>query len=194
MAANNQELMFKCLELTKYVIDNGVDFEMTVKIGDGDNAFAYNFKRGGSKSNYLSPSQRKRNEDRKQEYCRKKARLNDVDFLKSESENNSIHSTTSKKNDIKETKTLKFRVASHMRNAGQKVIETALARFHPMLSRNVKYVQNESKFDLKGDFSAEHTFSLEVETGNLLEKILEGIHQNWRSDPFPAELLQSWIE
>ena len=124
MAANNQELMFKCLELIKYVIDNGVDFEMSVKIGDGDNAFTYNFKRGGSNSKNLSPSQRKRNEDRKQEYCKKKLRLGAEDVLKTEFENNSIHSMTDRKDDKKVTKTLKFRVASHMRNAGQKVIET----------------------------------------------------------------------
>ena len=56
------------------------------------------------------------------------------------------------------------------------------------------YVEDESRWDLKGDFSAEHTFSLQFEEDKLFEMFLEGTKDNWRSNPFPAQLLETRIE
>ena len=83
-----------------------------------------------------------------------------------------------------EKKTVKFKVASHMCNAGKKVLENAVYRFNPKLSRILTYVEDETKLNLKGDFSAEHTFSLKLDEDKLLEMVLEGIKENWRSSAF----------
>ena len=193
MAAINQELLVKCLELTKYAIENCGAFDINVMMGDGIDAFKYNFRRPGQSKN-LSPSQRKRNDLRRQEFCRKKA--NEVSInMKHEQDgistlDNEIELPPKKA--VKEKKTVKFKVASHMRNAGMKVLENAVYRFNPRLSRTLVYVEDESRWDLKGDFSAEHTFSLELEEDKLLEMFLEGIKDNWRSDPFPARLVETW--
>ena len=95
---------------------------------------------------------------------------------------------------VKEKKTVKFEVASHMRDAGKKVLENTVYRFNPILSRPLVYVEDESRWDLKEDFSAEHTFSLQFEEDKLFEMFLEGIEENWRSDPIPAQLLETRIE
>ena len=68
MAVINQELLVK---LTKYVVDHGVACDINVIIGEDADAFTYDFRRIGS-CKYLSPSQRKRNEIRRQKFCQKK--------------------------------------------------------------------------------------------------------------------------
>ena len=68
MAAINRELLVK---LTKYIVDHGVACDINVIIGEGADAFTYNFRIMGS-CKKLSPSQRKRNEIRRQKFCQKK--------------------------------------------------------------------------------------------------------------------------
>ena len=191
MAAVNHELLVKCLELTKYVVENGIACDINVMMGEGSNAFTYNFRRTGH-SKTLSPSQRKRNELRQQEFCRKKA-TEGCNNVKHESNVKSVNTDADLIPKKIEKKTVKFKVASHMCNAGKKVLENAVYRFNPKLSRTLTYVEDETKLNLKGDFSAEHTFSLKLEEYKLLEMVLEGIKENWRSDPFPARLVDTQI-
>ena len=65
----------------------------------------------------------------------------------------------------------------------------------PTLARNVKYCSEWKQVWLKGDFSAEHKFSLDLETGtSLMENIQRESSRIGEGNTFPAELVQSWIE
>ena len=197
MAAGNNEMLLKCLELTRHIVDMGVDFAINVKFGEGRTEFCYNFEKGSAPAKNVSPSKQKRNLERKNNFFSKK--------LKTENEEEHIEEPMTsespvldvKKNDAhsKRKRIAKFKVAANMRIAAQKVLEAALSRVSPLLSKNVNYVKEESKWDLIGcDYSGEHTFTLLIDEEGLVESIMDGIKGNWRSDPLPAELVQAWLE
>ena len=101
-------------------------------------------------------------------------------------------------NDKKKKKLLKFKVAAHMRNAAQKVLETAVSKLSWNLSKEINWLKEESKWDIEdridGKYSGTHVFGVEVDRHNLTEFILEAIRKNWESDPFPAKLMEAWFE
>ena len=101
-------------------------------------------------------------------------------------------------NDKKKKKLLKFKVAAHMRNAAQKVLETAVSKLSWNLSKEINWLKEESKWDIEdridGKYSGTHVFGVEVDRHNLTEFILEAIRKNWESDPFPAKLMEAWVE
>ena len=77
------------------------------------------------------------------------------------------------------------------RIAAQKVLETAISRVNPRLSRGVKYIENESKWDIGvgGRFAHELMFEIVMDTDGIMETIVDGIQKNWRYDPLLAELI-----
>ena len=81
-----------------------------------------------------------------------------------------------------------------MRVVAQKVIETAVSK----LSKHLNWSKEESKWDIEDkiydEFSGTHVFGIEVDRDNLTEFILEAIRKNWKSDPFPAKLIEVWVE
>ena len=81
-----------------------------------------------------------------------------------------------------------------MRAAAQKVMETSVSRISPSLSEKMNWFKEESKWDLNGDFSGEHVFGIQIDNDKIADIILEGIKKNWKSDPFPARLLDAWSE
>ena len=70
MTAATADVLLKCLELSRYIIDKNVKFDINVKMGEGVDEFNFNFKKEGTK--YLSPSKMKRNSERRNEYLQKK--------------------------------------------------------------------------------------------------------------------------
>ena len=85
-----------------------------------------------------------------------------------------------------------------MRVAAQKVLETAVSKLSSNLSRQLNWSKEESQWDIKdkidGEFSGTHVFEVEVDRDKLSEFILEAIKKNWKSDPFPAKLIEAWVE
>ena len=154
------------------------------------NEFNFNFKKEGTK--HLSPSQMKRNFDRRNEYVKKKfkSEMGSID-----DKNVSVANVETDKR-VESKKTAKFKIAANMRTAAQKVLETAISRVNPRLSRSVKYLENESKWDIGGGgrFAHELMFEIAMDTDGLVETIVDGIQKNWRNDPLPAELMQAWLE
>ena len=197
MTAATADLLLKCLELTRYVIDKNVDFGINVRIGEGVNEFNFNFKKEGTMK-HLSPSQTKRNFERRNEYVKKfkseTGSKDDKTISKDDKTESEANVNTDKR--VESMKTAKFKVAANMRTAAQKVLETAISRVNPRLSRNVKYIENESNWDIGGGgrFAHELMFEITMDTDGLMETIVDGIQKNWRHDPLPAELMQAWLE
>ena len=119
MAAENAELLLKCLELTKHIVDRNMMCFIDIKMGEGKSDFKFTFNNGLKKR--LSPSQEKRNILRKQEYMKKKVK-DEFEEQINESEvkvvNNIEKVDTTVRN---KKKVLKFEVAAHMRVAAEKV-------------------------------------------------------------------------
>ena len=191
MTAAATDLVLKCLELTRYAIGKNVNFDFNVKIGEGTGEINFNFKKEGTMK-HQSPSQTKRNFDRRNDYVQKKIK-SERGFKEYSTQNAPVDDNPDKK---VTKKTAKFKVAANMRTAAQKVLETAIARVNPQLSRCVKYLENESKWDIGGGglFAHELMFEVLMVTDGLLETIVDGIQKNWRHDPLSAELMQAWLE
>ena len=58
--------------------------------------------------------------------------------------------------------------------AAQKVLETAISRVNPRLSRGVKYIENESKWDVGvgGRFAHELMFEIVMDTDGIHKLVL----------------------
>jgi hypothetical protein len=197
MASENTELLLKCLELTKHIVDKNMFCCINVKMGEGKDEFVYNFNNGLTKR--LSPSQEKRNFLRKQEYLKNKVKdefeeqVNDSEGKIMIKQINDIE----KSEKGKKSKVIKFKVAAHMRVAAQKVLETAVSKLSWTLSKKINWFKEESKWDLEekvdGEFSGFHTFGIEIDNDDPTEIILEHIKKNWKQEPFPAKLIQAWV-
>ena len=200
MAAENSDLLLKCLELTKHIVDRNMTCVINIKMGEGKSDFNYNFN-NGLVLKKTSPSQEKRNFLRKQEHMKNKVKMEkELDekeklFGKGEIENNVNEKEGTEK---KKFKTLKFKVAAHMRVAAEKVLETGVSKVSRALSQKIEWSKEESKFDLdekvNGEFSGVHIFAIKISDEDPLEIILESVKKNWKRDPFPAELIQAWID
>ena len=207
MAAEKSELLLKCLELTKHIVDRNMTCVINIKMGEGKDDFNYNFNNGLILKK-ISPSQEKRNFLRKQEHIKNKVKIEkeldekEKNFGKAVTEKRKeeieINVNGKEGTEKKKSKTLKFRVAAHMRVAAEQVLETGVSRFSRGLSRKIEWFKEESKFDLEekvnGEFSGVHTFGIKISDEDPLEIILENIKKNWKRDPFPAELIQAWID
>ena len=94
-------------------------------------------------------------------------------------------------------KVLKFRVAAHMRSAAEKVLETVVSKVNWKRSKKVRKLKDESKWDLDekvdGEFSSVLTFGIELEFDDPTKVILDFIRNNWKSNPFPAKLVQTCV-
>ena len=66
----NSEMLVKCLDLTKHIVDKIMVCHINIKFGEGKDEFAYNFNNVCAKR--MSPSQEKRNFLRKEEHIKKK--------------------------------------------------------------------------------------------------------------------------
>jgi hypothetical protein len=49
MAFENSELLLKCLELTKYIVDRNMTFNMNIEMGEGKDGFIHDFNNDGKK-------------------------------------------------------------------------------------------------------------------------------------------------
>ena len=185
MLPTENEILLKCLELTRYMADKNVDFFIDIKVGEGKDEFVFNVEKATTMKK-MSPSKLKRNVERKNDFNNKK--------LKMEESVGEYASSDMTKPVVKTKKTARFKVAANMRIAAQKVLETALSRVNPSYAKLVNYLKDESKWDLVGgDYSGEHLFDIELDEDGMMEAILDGIKRNWRSDPLPAELINAWI-
>ena len=98
-------------------------------------------------------------------------------------------------NDKKKKKLLKFKVAALMRVAAQKVLEAAASKLSWNLSKQLTWSEEESNWDIEDKIGGEFSDScVEVDRDKLSEFILEAIRKNWKSDPFPAKLIEAWVE
>ena len=197
MAAENSELLLKCLEFTKYIVDRNMMCSINIKMGEVKNEFNYNFSNGARTK--LSPSQEKRNILRRQEFINRKVKEELTEEANvSDATVEEKYNEKEEQNAKKKKKLLKFKVAAHMRVAAQKVLETAVSKLSSNLSRQLNWSKEESQWDIKdkidGEFSGTHVFEVEVDRDKLPEFILEAIKKNWKSDPFPAKLIEAWVE
>ena len=66
------------------------------------------------------------------------------------------------------------------------------------MSRQINWFKEESKWDIDekidGEYSGIHIFGIEIDRDGLTEVILENIKKNWKNDPFPAKLIQAWVD
>ena len=75
MAIEN-DLLVKCLDISKYIVNNNLMTTMSIKIG---NEFYFDFNNSNQIQKRLSPSQRRRNFDRQEHFIDAKNKKNDED-------------------------------------------------------------------------------------------------------------------
>ena len=204
MSTENSEILLKCLELTKHIVDRNMGCFINIKLGEGKSEFSYNFNNVLKKK--ISPSQEKRNNLRKQEYIKnKEVKTEDFDEKVKDDETFVTKEDVIEKNvneeeraESKKPKVLKFKVAAHMRVAAETVLEKVVSNFSRKLSRKIDWFREESKWDLEekvdGEFSGIHIYGIKISDDDPLEIILENIKKNWKNDPFPAKLIHAWID
>ena len=197
MAEDNLDILTKCVDLTRHIVDLGMMCYINVKIGEGKDSFEFKFDNNISKK---KPSQEKRDLIRKKEFLKNKVKLeNDV---KKEKE------VSDEKKDVKENETLepkkfekiKFKIAAHMGSGAESVLKSAVSKnFSYDLSKKVKWDRSESKWDIPekvdGIFAGVHIFEVHILEKEIIEENLRQLKKNWKKDgQFPTNLMEVWME
>ena len=192
MAVKNIDLLTKCLELTKHMVNMDMMFYINVKMGDGDDKFEFNVNNNFPKK---KPSQLKRDFERKQEFIKTKVKLEsnkDGDDIEEKLKHKEV---TGKK----KSKKLRCKIASHMGSAAESVLKSAVAKcFSYNMSRNINWNKSESKWDIPdkvdGIFGGIHEFEIPIEDETEIDAKLEQMKQNWSKGQFPTKLMNIWVE